>query len=247
MKSTRRNRRKRIIEKILKRKLNGPRGPRAREMKLNGFAEFRKAPIKLLFPWGRNTGVQGGSNGIVFCDKPYRTAYFEAFPKLLNEVIPTRTRFRRHRYTSTSGEKIILDPSGWETIFIRGEGKTIRHAEIDCWLDYMRIVRCRDHVMDRRKRTDGYCYCVKCGMSDTLLEPMTSCHVCGVKTNWCHFEFNSEPKSRWFCKSHAKQQWDDPDLSESSKRYVDMFRRLDEAKKVNPENVLEILAGKGAT
>lgn len=247
MKTTRRNRRKSIIKKILKRMLNGTRGPNAREMKLNGFAEFRKAPIKLLFPWGRNTGVQGGSNGIVFCDKPYRTAYFEAFPKLLNEVIPTRRRIRRHRFTSTKGEKIILDPSGWQGIFIRGEGKTIRHAEIDCWLRWMRIVRCRDHVMDRRNRTDGYCYCVKCGMSDTLLEPLTSCHVCGVKTCWSMYGFNTEPKERWFCEEHCDQQWDDPDLTDKSKRYVEMFRRLKNAKKAKPEDVLEILAGKGTT
>lgn len=105
--------------------------------------------------------------------------------------------------------------------------------------------------MDRRKRVDGYCYCVKCGMSDTMLEPLMHCHVCGVKTCWSQYGFNTEPKERWFCEEHHKQHWDDPDLDEHSKRRVKMFREMDEFRSgVNRDalaDVLGALSGKGTT
>jgi hypothetical protein len=88
-------------------------------------------------------------------------------------------------------------------------------------------------------------------MSDTMLEPLTSCHVCGVKTCYSRYGFNTEPKERWFCEEHNEQQRDDPDLDEYSKRRVKMFREMDEFRSaVNSDalaDVLGALSRKGTT
>lgn len=239
MSNTRRNRRRRLIQKTLDRRLAGPPLRRPKKMKLNGFSEYNKQPINLLYPWGA-IFVQGGSNGIVFQHNgpAYRTAYFEAFPKMF---------FLPRRFKSASGEPFNLKWADNIGLFIRGEGPTIRHAEVSCRLKLNRIRNGHRHVMDRLDRTDGYAYCKRCSFSETMFDPTTKCHVCGEKTNWQmeNFVVNGKVEERWFCEEHKFSDTTDPTLSESSKRHLERMNEMEEWRK-NPLKAEDISAALNA-
>jgi hypothetical protein len=111
------------------------------------------------FDWGK-TFIQGGDSGIVFSRKKnYTTAFVEAFPKI----------------------------NGMGT-FIRGEGEDVKAAEVDCWEQYQRMLKCDDHEWDRNVngtlRDDGYAQCKKCKMATSdALSPTTKCIVCEKPSN----------------------------------------------------------------
>lgn len=85
-------------------------------------------------PWPRDTYVQWGSSGLVVSRKQsYTTAFFEAFP-----------------------------PREAGADFIRGEGADIDAAEEDAFAQYLKASACK-HVWGRRKYTNGYGICVRCG------------------------------------------------------------------------------------
>lgn len=123
--------------------------------------------------WDHDTFVQCGSNGIVFSkEKHYNTAFFEAFPKIINNK---------------------------DSVFIRGEGKDIIEAEEVAWNKYQKALNCKNHEWTRNfkgeERTDGYAKCVHCGISGTFLEPTTKCIYCDEKTTNIF-------KKDYVCKKH---------------------------------------------
>lgn len=111
---------------------------------------------------------QGGGNGIVFG--------------------------KEKNYTTAFFEAFPKNPS----CFIRGEGETVKDAEIDAWNKYQKILVC-DHEMERRDRTDGYGYCKHCSYSSTVFEPLTKCCKCKVPT-----AYTSDYKGRYYCEKHAR-------------------------------------------
>lgn len=111
------------------------------------------------FNW-QETFIQCGTSGIVINKKGgYKTAFFEAFPDI-----------------------------GKYPTFIRGEGKTVKDAEIECWNKYKKQKNCENHeftrIVNGKEREDGYGVCIHCNLSSSkALEPLTRCCVCNKKTN----------------------------------------------------------------
>lgn len=109
---------------------------------------------------GKAIYLQGGDSGIVLSkNKPYRTAFFEAFPTI-------------HGYST----------------FIRGEGQNIKEAEEDAWKKYQTQLACVQHNFTRtyrgKHRTDGFGQCINCNMtSSEALPPETLCEIYKTPTN----------------------------------------------------------------
>ena len=100
----------------------------------------------LTHPWPEDCYVQGGKSGLVFAEggDDYTTAFVEAFPR---------------------------DPA----TFLRGEGETVAEAEDACWRKYLVARDCvpgegypdgrfgPHGPFERRRHTNGYGFCVRCG------------------------------------------------------------------------------------
>lgn len=102
--------------------------------------------------------VQGGDRGVVISKKGnYKTAFFEAFPNV-----------------------------GEFGTFIRGEGASLKEAEIKCWEKYQKQLSCKEHVWSRGEgdkiRTNGWATCELCGLFAEALPPLTTCQICEKPT-----------------------------------------------------------------
>lgn len=104
--------------------------------------------------------IQAGDRGIVFSVKNggcYNTAFFEASP--------------------TVGEV---------RTFIRGEGENVHSAETACYERYQKRLACTGHEWSRNvngnERDDGYAICTHCGLTGSVLDPLTICIVCEKPT-----------------------------------------------------------------
>lgn len=109
-------------------------------------------------PWPTDCHVQWGGSGVVLGSAPYRTAFFEAFPR-----------------DGTAG-------------FIRGEGPSIDDAEADAFRQWSASSACLSsggHRWTRSRRTkgkdgkpkaftytNGGCFCLKCGAFQTAMLPI---------------------------------------------------------------------------
>jgi hypothetical protein len=108
----------------------------------------------------KKTFIQCGGQGLVLSASKggYRTAFFEAFPNI----------------------------DGYDT-FIRGEGETIREAEINAFKKYQVYLSCPGHKFERlhrgKHRSDGYGTCAVCNLSSSrAFEPETKCYICQKPT-----------------------------------------------------------------
>lgn len=116
------------------------------------------------FDWA-NTYLQCGKSGIVISkDKPYKTAFFEAFPQV-----------------------------GEFSTFIRGEGDNLKDAEYQCWEKFQKQLNCKSHKFTRtvkgKDRVDGSGICLHCNLFSTkALEPLTKCCICNTPTNDATYE-----------------------------------------------------------
>jgi hypothetical protein len=117
-------------------------------------------PVVSQFDWGQKTFVQGGGEGVVLSRRnknSYTTAFVEAFPSV-----------------------------GEFSTFIRGEGETVKEADVQCWEKYQRFLACPEHVWSREvhgtHRDDGYARCASCGLCASALEPETLCTECDEPT-----------------------------------------------------------------
>lgn len=94
---------------------------------------YKEADYSPACAWPEDTYVQWGGQGVVLGPKPYRTAFFEAFP--------------------TDKENV----GG----FIRGEGASIAEAEAAAFVKFERQSGC-DHLWGREHYTNGGQLCRRC-------------------------------------------------------------------------------------
>lgn len=141
---------------------------------------FSKEPYVCLKPWPEDCFCQCGGDGVVFTgandlEKTLTdpTEQTEAIKAVLGE--PTK----KQHYRTAFFEAFPKDPS----CFIRGQGTTVEEAESKAWEKFEKINNCKNHEWDRKNRTDGYCYCTKCPLSGSFLEPLTKCFICQTPTS----------------------------------------------------------------
>lgn len=71
--------------------------------------------------------------------------------------------------------------------YLRGDAETQVEAETAAFTDYQRMTACSAHQWSRkvngRYREDGYGICTECGLTGTVLPPITQCSVCEVTTS----------------------------------------------------------------
>jgi len=128
-------------------------------------------PHQATHDWPEHVFVQGGLHGLVWTrDGGYYTAFVEAF---------------------------LDEPRG----FVRGEGETLEAAEQACWERYRTVVACHPgHEFERRGRTDGYAWCMHCGIGVAdALRPTTTCVVCGCVTADVH-----DVRGEVYCSAHLE-------------------------------------------
>ena len=135
-----------------------------------------KTPYQCKQNWEENCFCQCGGEGIVFTGKDSLEKAFEEPQKTIKTVLGEKTD--QDHYRTAFFEAFPRSPS----CYLRGEGKSIEEAELNAWNKYQKILSCKTHDWNRRDRVDGYCFCTKCPLSGTFLEPLTKCEVCKIPT-----------------------------------------------------------------
>jgi len=149
------------------------------------------------FNWPDTCTVQCGDGGIVFTKQTMEDALSNAKATVLNTLdIAIHNKQQNEEFYRTAFFEAF--PQNPET-FIRGEGKTIEEAEMDCWAQFEKIIRCKQHEFERKGRTDGYAYCKHCKLSGMFLECLTKCCICNEPTNYC-----TDTEKKYYCKAHEK-------------------------------------------
>jgi len=156
-----------------------------------------KGPYKCAFPWPEDCFVQCGSMGIVMAPGSFEKVFGSSDP--LGEISGSVS------YTTAFFEAFPNDIIPGNSIFIRGEGKTIAEAEKKTWGMYMRYKACDHPAYERRRHTNGGGFCMKCGMfNDRAFDPLTKCVICG-KPTYYSFDTDNVP----YCKEHTEQMPED--------------------------------------
>lgn len=155
---------------------------------------FGREPIGVAqMPWPDHFHIQGGTNGLVFRPAPdegEEPTYTTAFV----EVFPGGT-------------------------FLRGEGKTIAEAEVDCWGKYQRWISCPGPTGEHSWKPGytakngrwvgyhngaGFCeHCHAFASGKFTAEQLGQfCHVCSTPTMWT-WKDQPDGTTEFFCKEHA--------------------------------------------
>lgn len=154
---------------------------------------FNKTPYICKKSWSEDTFCQCGGDGVVFTEGSMEKTLTD--PKESIDAIKTvlgEESTKKH-YRTAFFEAFPNNPS----CFIRGQGKTIEEAENQAWLKYEKILSCNNHDWDRKGRSDGYAYCIKCPLSGSFLEPLTKCMVCQIPTSE-----HTDKNENYFCLNH---------------------------------------------
>lgn len=136
-------------------------------------------PYECQKPWPDDCFCQCGGKGVVFTDDSLEKTLTDPAEGLEAIKAVAGKPSKKSHYKTAFFEAFPKSPS----CFIRGEGYTVEEAEQKAFEKYQKILNCLTHEWDRKNRTDGYCYCTKCPLSGTFLEPLTKCHVCQVPTS----------------------------------------------------------------
>lgn len=138
---------------------------------------FRFVPYKCRHSWPEGCSVQAGIDGLVI-EKPS-----------LKECLSDHLKLEKVIHSAMS--KNVL-PESYRTAFfeafpeaggvIRGEGVSPERAEDEAWTKFVIQRDCEPHEFERRGYKNGYCFCKKCGLQGTFLEPTTACKSCGKKS-----------------------------------------------------------------
>lgn len=139
-------------------------------------SSFSKTPYLCKQNWEEDCFCQCGGEGIVLTGKDSLEKAFEEPQKTIKTVLGEKTD--QDHYRTAFFEAFPKNPA----CYLRGEGKTIEEAELSAWNKYQKVLACKDHNWDRKDRADGYCFCTKCPLSGTFLEPLTKCEVCQIPT-----------------------------------------------------------------
>ena len=65
-----------------------------------------------------------------------------------------------------------------DNMFVRGEGKTIKEAAMDCYKQYIKYISCNGHEFEKIRK-DGLGKCKKCGLKKIVFETEYTCIICG--------------------------------------------------------------------
>lgn len=139
---------------------------------------FNETPYICKKSWSEDIFCQCGGDGVVFTEGSLEKTLTD--PKETSEAIKTvlGDKSNKKHYRTAFFEAFPNNPS----CFIRGQGQTIEEAEEQAWTKYEKIISCTNHEWDRKERSDGYAYCLKCPLSGSFLEPLTKCVVCQTPT-----------------------------------------------------------------
>jgi len=152
-----------------------------------------KDPYECVFPWPEDCFVQCGSNEMVMAPG--------SFEKVFESSDPLREISENVSYMTVFFEAFPNDIIPGDSIFIRGEGKTIAEAEKKTWDMYVHYKACEHPAYERRTHTNGGGFCMKCGMfNGHAFEPLTKCVICG-KPTYFSFDVDNVP----YCEEHTDQ------------------------------------------
>lgn len=148
--------------------------------KLQAKQSFSKDMYDCKQNWPSDTFCQCGGDGIVLTgnDSSIEKALTDTNEalELIGTVAGAKTS-KKH-YRTAFFEAFPKNPQ----CFLRGEGPTVADAELNAWEKYTKILNCKEHDFERKGRTDGYCYCKKCPLSGSFLDPLTTCKECSIPT-----------------------------------------------------------------
>jgi len=148
-------------------------------------------PYECVFPWPEDCFVQCGGTGMVMARG--------SLEKVFGSSDPLREISENVVYTTAFFEAFPNDIVQGDSIYIRGEGKTIAEAEGNTWGRYMEYKACDHPAYERRRHANGGGFCMKCGMfKDNAFEPLTKCVVCG-KPTWYSVDIDGNS----YCEKHA--------------------------------------------
>jgi len=137
------------------------------------------------YDWPADCFIQSGGDGLVLDgDKSYKTAFFEAFPK-------------------------IIVNSKSQSAFIRGEGKSIDEAETQAWNHYTKILNCGNHIFERRGYETGAGICKNCNLflSKVFEKTLKPCCVCGRDDNMASYGVDKD--NNWYCEKDFRSMPED--------------------------------------
>jgi hypothetical protein len=156
------------------------------------FSISKESFYSCAFDWPEDCSCQCGDNGMVFPKGTFEKAF--SSPEIQERIIAEKAGIKTglEYYETAFFEAFPRNPN----TFIRGEGKTAKEAEENCWNQYQSYLACPGHEFEARGYENGGGFCNHCNMFMSDVIPSThKCHRCG-KPTW----YTKDNRGDFWCK-----------------------------------------------